>query len=105
MSPGRLVSGWLVAGFRQTRRTQFFGNQRHDFSPKLRLLFVQLPNNTWRDTTSEYMLFASCRKGSPSIPDKQKASIDVAMSVTGFLMMRSKNAGIFELVVWISGGE
>jgi hypothetical protein len=35
------------------------------------------------------------RTDSPSTPDRQKASIDVARSMTGFLTTTSKNVGIF----------
>ena len=35
---------------------------------------------------------------SPLMPERQKASIDVARSVTGFLAIRLKNVGILGLV-------
>ena len=40
---------------------------------------------------------------SPSTLERQKASIDVAMSMMGFLTTKSKNTGILGLVVWTIG--
>jgi hypothetical protein len=67
-------------------------------------VFYELPNNTWKvRDLSVFLLFAVGRVHSPSIPERQKASIDMTRSATGFLATKSKNVGIFGLVAWTIG--